>query len=69
MEVWQFVETGWLVPTKIVNGETTIKPTSDWNFEERKTASRNFTTLHAIQCSMDDKMVGLIASSGSAKDA
>ena len=67
-EVWKSLETGWLVLTKLVNGETVIKPLSDWNCKERKAASGNFTPLHEIQKNMDDKMVGLIAASKYAKD-
>ena len=47
-EVWQYVKIGWSVLTKLVNGETVIKPMSNWNCEERKVASRNFIALHVI---------------------
>ena len=46
-----------------------IKPESEWNCEERKIASKNFTALHAIQCGMDDKTFRLITSLESAKEA
>ena len=68
-KVWKSINTGLSVPTKLVNGETMIKPMSNWNCKERKAASRNFTALHAIQKSIDDKMLGLIVTSESAKDA
>ena len=44
-----------------------IKPMIEWNREIRKVASRNFTTLHAIQCNMKEKMFKFIASLESAK--
>ena len=47
---------------KIENWETMIKPESEWKCEERKSASRNSTPLHAIQCGVDDRMFRPIAS-------
>ena len=69
MDVWQFIVTRWTNPTIDENEKITIKPESEWNWEERKAASRNFTALHAIQCGMDDRMFGLIASLRSAQEA
>ena len=69
VEVWKSVVSGWTVPTKIENGETMIKNESEWNYEERKVTSRNFTVLYAIQCGMDDKKFELIVSSEYAKEA
>ena len=46
-----------------------IKLELEWNYEERKVASRNFTICHAIQCDMDDRIFRLITSSRSRKEA
>ena len=59
-EVWQSIETRWSILTKIGNGKLAIKPTSEWNCEEKNTTSSNSTALYAIECGMDDKMFGLI---------
>ena len=68
MEVWEYVVLRWTVPTKFKNKEMMIKPELEWKCEERKAASRNFTTLHVIQCGMNDKKFILIASSEFAKE-
>ena len=69
IEVWESVVLGWTAPTKIKNGETMAKPESEWKCEERKAASRNYTTLQAIQCCMDDKTFSLIGSLEFSKEA
>ena len=63
LEVWQSVVTGWTTLTKIEKERKVMKFESNWNYEERKASSRNFTTLWAIQCGMDDKMFRLIVAS------
>ena len=45
------------------------KPEPEWNWEERKATSRNFISRSEIQCGIDNKMFGLIASTRSAKKA
>ena len=56
------------VPTKIDNGRTVTNPRFEWNSEERRATSSNFTALYVIQCGMDDRNFRLIASSESAKE-
>ena len=68
-EVWQYVETGWLVPTRTNNGKSVIKPTSKSNYEEKRATSSNSIALYTIQYGMDDKMFELIASSEITKEA
>ena len=46
-----------------------IKLESKWNCEEIKEPSRNFIVLHTIQCGMDGKTFGLIATPKFAKEA
>ena len=69
MDVWKSIVTRLTNLTKVENGKIVIKPEPEWNWEERKTASRNFTALHAIQCGMDNRMFEVIASTRSAKEA
>ena len=68
MDVWKSIVTGWTNPTTVENGKIMIKPEPKWNYKERKAAIRNFTPLHSIQCVMDDRMFGLIASLRYAKE-
>ena len=69
IDVWQSIVTGWANLTIVENGKIMIKPEPEWNWEERKAALRNFTAPYAIQCSMNDRMFRLIASSRSIKEA
>ena len=69
MKVWQYLVTEWIVPTITKNWRIVIKFELEWNCEERKAASRNFTTLLVIHFGMDDKTFKLIATSESAKEA
>ena len=46
-----------------------IKLGLEWNSEEKKAVTRNFTALHSIQCGINDKMFRLIASLPSTKEA
>ena len=59
----------WHILTKVKNGKIIIKFEPEWTHEEKKATSRNFITLHAIQCGMDDRMFRLTTSSNSAKEA
>ena len=44
-----------------------IKPESQQNCEKRKTTSKNFTAIRAIQCGINDNKFVLIAASRSTK--
>ena len=68
-EVWKYVETVWLVLTRTDNGKSMIKPTLEWNCEEKRVVSSNSIALYAIQCGTDDKMFELITLLESAKEA
>ena len=61
------IVTRWTTPTKTEKGRIMIKPKSEWSYEERRADSRNFTTILAIQCGMEDKTFELIAASRHAK--
>ena len=68
MEVWKSMVTSWSIPTKTEKGRTGIKLGPEWNSEKRKAATSNYTALHAIQCSMNDRKTRLIASLKYAKE-
>ena len=52
-----------------IKGRTVSKPESEWNNEEIKAATSNYTALHAIQCGVEDRNFRLITSLESEKEA
>ncbi|XP_075485262.1 uncharacterized protein LOC142524982 [Primulina tabacum] len=67
---WQRVLSGWSPPRKIdEDGDSLIKPESDWSTDEVQISNYNSKALNTIFSSVDTNMFGLITNCVSAKDA
>ncbi|XP_075515558.1 uncharacterized protein LOC142550205 [Primulina tabacum] len=67
---WQRVINGWTPPRRVnEDGDSLVKPESDWTTDEVQISIYNSKALNAIFSSVDMNMFGLITNCISAKDA
>ena len=52
MEIWDVIDEGPFVPTKLVNGRSVKKPKEEWNNNYKGLISYNHKSMHILHCSL-----------------
>ena len=52
MDIWDVVEEGPYVPTKLVDGRQVKNSKEEWNENDKKRISYNHKAMHGLYCSL-----------------
>ena len=68
IDLWDVIEDGPHIPTKIENGVVVSKPKQEWDEVDRKKVQSNAKVIHYLYCAIDRNEYGYICQCKSAKD-
>ncbi|MCQ7416375.1 hypothetical protein NP118_23500, partial [Salmonella enterica] len=53
-DLWDIVEEGFKIPTKDVDGVSSIKPKEEWSINEKKACSLNAKAINCLFCALNE---------------
>ena len=68
MEIWDVIEEGPFVPTKLVDGRSVKKPKEEWNNNDKRLTSYNHRAMHILYCSLSKSQFNKVQQCSNAQE-
>ena len=68
VEIWDVIEEGPFVPTKLVDGRSVKKPKEEWNNNDKRLTSYNHRAMHILYCSLSKSQFNKVQQCSNAQE-
>ena len=68
LDVWDVIEDGPKIPSKMVDGIMVPKPRNEWDERDRRNVSINAKAIYILQCALDRNEYNIICNCKSTKE-